>query len=123
MATKKTTTAANSTAKSKLTVRTKDPKAEATKRGEPYVSIISVELDPDNVGNGAFELDWNDYFINKLLRAGYQGKDDAQIVDRWFQDVCRNVVLETFEQYEANNPRPVTGVRRRDIGDGRSEVS
>ena len=122
VATKKQTTA-NITAKSKLTVRTKDPKAEATKRGEPYVSIISVELDPENVGNGAFELDWNDYFINKLLRAGYQGKDDAQIVDRWFQDVCRNIVMETYEQFEANNPRPPNGVQKKDLGNGRTEVS
>ena len=121
MATKKTT--ANSASKSKLTVRAKDPKVEATKRGEPWVSVLRVEIDPNNVGNGSFELDWNEHFITKLLRSGYQGKDDIQIVDRWFQDVCRNVVLETFEQYEANNPRPKTGVQKRDIGDGRSEVS
>ena len=123
MATKKPV-AAKTTAKPKTTtVKFKDPKTEATKRGEPWVHIVSVELDPNNVGNGAFELDWNEYFIAKLLRAGYQGKDDAQIVDRWFQDVCRNVVLETFEQYEANNPRPSSGVQKRDIGGGLSEVS
>lgn len=107
----------------KLTVKVKDPKAEATKRNEPYVNILSVDLDPENVGQGAFELDWNDQFITKLLRAGYQGKTDADIVDRWFQDVCRNVVLETFEQYEANNPRPTSGVKKTDLGGGRTEVS
>jgi hypothetical protein len=123
MATKKTTIAANTASKSKLTVKARDPKAEATKRGEPWVSVLKVEIDPNNVGNGSFELDWNEFFVMKLLRAGYQGKDDVQIVDRWFQDVCRNVVLETFEQYEANNPRPVSGIQRKDIGDGRTEVS
>ena len=101
----------------------KTPKQVATEKGEPYVNIISVELDPENIGNGAFELDWNDFFVAKLVRTGYKGKDDAQIVDQWFQDVCRNVVMETFEQYEANNPRPLTGVKRRDLGDGRSEGS
>lgn len=101
----------------------KTPKQLATEKGEPWVNIVSVELDPDNIGNGAFELDWNEFFIAKLIRAGYKGKDDQQIVDQWFQDVCRNVVLETFEQYEANNPRPPSGVQRKDIGDGRSEVS
>ena len=105
------------------TVKTKNPKDAATKKGEPWVSIISVDLDPDNIGNGAFELDWNEFFIAKLIRAGYKGKDDAQIVDQWFQDVCRNVVLETFEQYEANNPRPTSGVQKKDIGGGRTEVS
>jgi hypothetical protein len=107
----------------KTTQPKKTPKQIATEKGEPYVSIISVELDPENIGNGAFELDWNDFFVAKLVRSGYKGKDDSQIVDQWFQDVCRNVVMETFEQYEANNPRPVTGVRRKDLGDGRSEVS
>lgn len=109
--------------KTTTVIKTKDPKAEATKKGEPYVSIIKVELDPENIGQGAFELDWNEQFITKLLRAGYRGKDDAQIVDQWFQDVCRNVVMETYEQYEANNPRPISGVQKKDIGNGYSEVS
>ena len=95
----------------------------ATEKGEPWVNIESVELDPENIGNGAFELDWNEFFVAKLVRAGYKGRDDQQIVDQWFQDVCRNVVLETFEQYDANNPRPVNGVQRKDLGNGRTEVS
>lgn len=103
--------------------KAKSAKELATEKGEPYVNILSVELDPDNVGNGAFELDWNEFFVAKLVRSGYKGKDDAQIVDQWFQDVCRHVVLETYEQYEANNPRPGSGVQRRDLGDGYSEVS
>ena len=97
-------------------------KAAATKKGEPYVSVVSVELDPDNVQNGAFELDWNDIFVSKLMKAGYQGKDDAQIVDQWFQDICRNVLMENFEQWEANQT-PDNRVSRRNIGGGRTEVS
>jgi hypothetical protein len=94
-------------------------KDAATARGEPYVAVLSVELDPNNVGNGAFELDWNDIFLAKLIRAGYKGKNDQQIVDQWFQEVCRNVLMENFEQFEANNPR---GVERRDLGNGLSEI-
>jgi hypothetical protein len=101
----------------------KSAKDLATEKGEPWVNIESVELDPENIGNGAFELDWNEFFVAKLVRAGYKGRDDQQIVDQWFQDVCRNVVLETFEQYDANNPRPVNGVQRKDLGNGRTEVS
>jgi hypothetical protein len=106
----------------------KTAKEIADEKGEPYVAILSVELDPDNIGNGAFELDWNDKFVTNLVRAGYQlkpGEEDATIVDRWFQDVCRNVVLENFEQWEANQPidgRPRV-IARKDIGDGRTEVS
>lgn len=110
-------------AKPKVVKPKKTAKELATEKGEPWVNIESVELDPDNIGNGSFELDWNTFFVAKLVRAGYKGKDDQQIVDQWFQDVCRNVVLETFEQYEANNPRPPSGVNRKDLGGGRSEIS
>ena len=98
-------------------------KAAATKKGEPYVSVVSVELDPDNVGNGAFELDWNDIILARLVKAGYEGRDDAAIVDRWFQDICRNVIMENYEQWEANQAPESRIVQRRDLGDGRSEVS
>jgi hypothetical protein len=97
-------------------------KDAATKRGEPYVAILSVELDPDDPGNGAFELDWNDIFLARLVKAGYEGKDDAQIVDRWFQTICRNVIMENFEQWEANQTGERTIVRK-DLGNGRTEVS
>lgn len=109
--------------KPKSQPKKKTEKELATERGDPWVTIISVEIDKDNIGQGAFELDWNEFFVAKLVRAGYKGKDDEQIVDQWFQDVCRNVVLETYEQYEANNPRPVSGVQKKNIGGGRTEVS
>lgn len=101
----------------------KTAKEIATEKGEPYIHVVSMELDPENVGNGAIELDWNEFFVAKLLRAGYQGRDDQQIVDQWFQDLCRNVLMENYEQWEANNPRPANGVQRKDLGGGRTEVS
>jgi hypothetical protein len=48
---------------------------------------------------------------------------DAEIVDRWFQNVCRNVVMETWEQEQAMNPTPQRHIQKRDLGDGRTEVS
>jgi hypothetical protein len=104
----------------------KTEKEIANEKGEPYVNIVSMEIDPENMQNGAFELDWNDKFVANLIRAGYQkdSKDtDSDIVDRWFTAVCRNVVLETYEQYEAMNPERDRVVKTRNIGDGRSEVS
>ena len=104
----------------------KTEKEIATKKGEPWVNILSIEIDPNDIQNGAFELDWNDKFVASLVRAGYQmnAKDtDADIVDRWFTAVCRNVVLETFEQYEAMKPERDRVVKSRDLGDGMSEVS
>jgi hypothetical protein len=104
----------------------KSEKELATERGEPYVAILSMEIDPDNMQSGSFELDWNDKFVSNLIRAGYQmnAKDtDADIVDRWFTAVCRNIVMETYEQYEAMNPERDRVIKTRDVGDGRTEVS
>ena len=112
-------------AEPKLKIKGKSPKDIATAKGEPYVSIVSVELDPENIGNGAFELDWNDTFVSKLVRAGYQGKTDADIVDNWFKAICRNVIMEEFEQWEANQPEEMRPrvIERRDLGNGKSEIS
>lgn len=101
----------------------KSAKQIATDKGEPYFEVLSMEIDPNDINNGAFEFDWNDKMIADLIRHGYQmdpRDSDADIVDRWFTAVCRNVVLETAEQYEAMNNRVV---KSRDVGDGRSEVS
>jgi hypothetical protein len=123
---KKEPTAAKKTVRARKVE--KSAKDLATEAGEPYVGIISIDLDPENIGNGAFELDWNDKFIINLVKEGYQskaGEPEDAIVDRWFQTVCRNVVQENFEQWEANQPidlRP-RNIDRRDLGDGRSEVS
>jgi len=104
--------------------QTKSAKEIATEKGESYVDILSMELDPGNLNYGSFELDWNEKFIADLVRHGYMmnpNDTDADIVDRWFTTVCRNIVLETYEQEQAINPTRV--VKSRDIGDGRSEVS
>ena len=100
----------------------KTEKELATERGEPYVAILSMDIDYNNLAYGSFELDWNDKFVSNLIRAGYVGKTDADIVDMWFQNVCRNVVMETWEQEQAIRNSGIY-VQSRDLGDGRSEVS
>ena len=65
-------------------------KEVATRAGEPWVNIIKVNVDPNDINNGAFELDWNDKFLLNLIKQGYKQKEedkDEQIVDRWFQTV------------------------------------
>ena len=103
---------------------TKTEKDIATEAGEPWVSIVKMDIDPVNLHQGAFELDWNDIFVARLVKAGYMMKPndtDADIVDRWFQTICRNVIQENFEQWEANQDNRI--IQRRDIGNGRTEVS
>lgn len=96
------------------------PKELANKNGEPYIAITKVHIDPNDINNGAFELDWNDKFLANLVRAGYQGKTDADIVDNWFKAVCRNVVLEAWEQEQADPEKRSSN--RTDLGNGRTEV-
>lgn len=108
----------------------KSPKELATERGEPYVAILSVDVDPNNINSGAFELDWNSKFAANLARAGYQkkpGETEDIIVNRWFTEVCRNVALEFYEQEQADpwnrELDDLRTVKRRDLGNGRSEIS
>ena len=104
----------------------KTAKQIATENNEPYVAILTMDIDPANLHQGAFELDWNEIFIARLVKAGYMMKPtdaDSDLVDRWFQNVCRHVVMETWEQEQAIRNSGTQYVRARDIGDGRTEVS
>ena len=76
--------------KAKKVVADTSAKEKATLAGEPYVNILSMEIDPNNIHDGSFELDWNEIFIAKLVKTGYmKSKEDTDrdIIDRWFQDV------------------------------------
>ena len=113
----------------KVRVLKQEPKSEkeiATAAGEPYVAILKMDIDPNNLHQGSFELDWNEIFVSRLVKAGYMIKAtdlDVDIVDRWFQTVCRHVVMETWEQEQAIIKGAGQYVNTRDIGDGRTEVS
>ena len=104
----------------------KTAKELATEADEPYITVLRMDVDPENLHQGAFELDWNEKFVANLVRAGYMiSKDDtdAEIVDRWFQNVCRHVVMETWEQEQAIIKGNAPGwVRTTDLGNGKSEV-
>ena len=114
--------------KAKKTAPELSAKEKAIQAGEPYVNILSVDIDPNNINNGAFELDWNDKFVINLIKAGYKLRPDdtdADIVDRWFTQVCRNVALEVYEQQQADpdNRNQMRVIQSKDLGNGRSEVS
>jgi hypothetical protein len=71
-------------------------KERATRRKEPWVSVLDTHVNKDNIRNGFFELDWNEYFIVQLREAGYgfDGDKEEEIVDRWFRDIVRNILAE-----------------------------
>jgi len=124
--TPKASTEPKVTREQKVKAPVKTEKEIATEKNEPYVAMVRMDIDPDNLHQGAFELDWNEIFVARLVKAGYMMKPDdvdADIVDRWFQNVCRHVVMETWEQEQAIIKGAGQYVNTRNIGDGRTEVS
>jgi hypothetical protein len=77
-------------------LKKKNPKEYATRRKEPWVSVLDVKINEDNVRNGFFEMDWNEYFIKQLIAAGYglDADPEEEIVDRWFRDIVFNMLAE-----------------------------
>jgi hypothetical protein len=75
---------------------TMSEKDRATRKKEPWVGVINTHVNKDNIRNGFFELDWNTYFVEKLKNEGYglEGDPEEEIVDRWFRELCANVVVD-----------------------------
>jgi hypothetical protein len=69
-------------------------KEEATSKGEAWVAVLDTQLNPDNIKNGFFELDWNNQFIEELLDAGYTGETNEEIVDGWFKTIAIQILGE-----------------------------
>ncbi len=108
-------------AESDKKLKVKDPKAYATKKKEPWVNVLDMKVNEDNIRNGFFELDWNKYFIEELLTAGYgsEGDVEEEIVDRWFKDIVYNMLQE--EGQDTNRGAGYINVVP--IDKGKSEVS
>ena len=67
-------------------------KEEATAKGEPWVGVLDTKVNPDNIRNGFFELDWNNEFVEKLMDAGYNGETAEEVVDGWFKTIARQIL-------------------------------
>ena len=98
----------------------KTPKEIATEKKEPWVAVLNTHVNKDNIRNGFFELDWNEYFVLQLRTAGYTGETDEAIVDSWFSELCRNVGAE--EDVDMSR-RGAGYINVNNIGDGRTEIS
>jgi hypothetical protein len=92
----------------------------ATANKEPYVAVLQTHVNPTNVRNGFFELDWNEFFVVQLTQAGYQGDTEEEIVDKWFQDLCRNIA---YDEGISTDNRPMGYINVKKMVDGKTEVS
>jgi hypothetical protein len=102
-------------------LKQRDPKDYHTRKKEPWVNVIDVKVNEENVRNGFFELDWNKYFIAQLIESGYGVENDPEeeIVDRWFRDIVYNMLEE--EGQDTNRGAGYINVVP--IAKGKSEVS
>ena len=94
-------------------------KAAATKAKEPWVAVIDTQINPKDIKNGFFELDWNNEFIEQLLDAGYSGETNEQIVDAWF----RTIVVQMLEEEQQSVDRDMGYIKVVPVSKDKSEVS
>jgi|TARA_B110000914_G_C15339790_1_gene388686 hypothetical protein len=73
-------------------------KAQATKDKKPWVAVLDTQVNPDNIKNGFFELDWNNEFIEQLIDAGYSGEEPEHIVDAWFRTIATQMLEEDGQE-------------------------
>lgn len=97
------------------------PKDRATAKGEPWINVLDVKVNEDNIRNGFFELDWNSYFIEQLRQAGYglEADPEEEIVDRWFRDI----VYQMLNEEGLDTDRGSGYINVVPIDKGKSEVS
>ena len=95
------------------------PKELATERKEPWIAVLDTHVNKDNIRNGFFELDWNEYFVLQLKDSGYQGDSEEAVVDKWFQELCKGVGSESGVEMDR---RGSGFINVNNLGDGKSEV-
>ena len=109
----------NKTMKVKKTTKPRTTKIKTKgKSEEPWVKVLNMNVNPENPRNGFFELDWNKEFVNNLQQHGYKGDTEEQIVDRWFQTLCKTIGNEQGIDTAGSG---YVQINRRD--DGKTEVS
>lgn len=89
-------------------------KDQATKLKQPWVTVTSTQINKENIKNGFFELDWNEYFILELRKNGYTGITEEDIVDQWFTELCKNIGNEVGIDMERRNSGSVNKALRID---------
>jgi hypothetical protein len=106
-------------------------KALATAKKEPWINVVKMDFTQKSSLEGSFELDWNEYFVDKLNTEGYVGATPDNIVNQWFMELCRNVAMEEFDgtgNFTSDSEANLDAVKRwgaesKHIGGGRKGYS
>ena len=63
-------------------------------REEPFINVLEMGVNPEDAKVGFIELDWNDHFVKMLHANGYTGTSDEEVVNEWFNDLCRTILFQ-----------------------------
>lgn len=102
-------------------------KEVATLLREPWFNLIGADhtIKGENT-QMAFELDWNEFFIQFLESKGWTGVSPDEIVDKWFEEAMRQMLqIEEADVIDdgSADPMPMAGVNRTKRDDGLTEYS
>jgi hypothetical protein len=75
-------------------------KRDASVDKKPWVDVKKMDVNVDDPKQGYMELDWNDEFVAMLQEKGYTGDSDEAVVNKWFNDICRTVLLQEMEDQD-----------------------
>ena len=67
---------------------------------QPWVEVKKMQVNEEDPKQGYMELDWNDEFVAMLTEKGYTGESDESVVNGWFNDVCRTVLLDEIQDQD-----------------------
>lgn len=97
----------------------------ATLNEEPYFAIIASEYVqlPNGLGRFIHEFDWNDFHIDELIRLGYQGYSDEDIIEQWLIDYYRQQIPDAEAMTSDTNYEKPQRTRKRKRGDDHMEFS
>ena len=96
-----------------------EEKKAAEKAKKPWVAVLNTHVNPKDIKNGFFELDWNNEFIEQLLDAGYSGETNEEIVNGWF----KTIAMQILEEDGLDTQRDVGYINIKPIDKDKSEVS
>jgi hypothetical protein len=65
---------------------------------EPWVNVVKTNFDENDPKQGFMELEWNQAFVNFLINHGYAGKNNEEVVDAWFTELCRSIGQQMDEE-------------------------
>lgn len=60
---------------------------------EPWVEVVSESYD-ESTKQVEIKLDWNTAFIKMLRANGYSGRDEQEIVDKWFKRLSEDIASD-----------------------------